>query len=198
MKQKKPFYKKWWFGVLVFFFFVACANMNTQKTKTTETAPVAEATTQEEPQETPQEEEKDPITAIIDEQGFTYSDLDVVQTDSGLVKISLHYDDTSWDETDFCRECMSDYINICSKIYQIDGIEKVEYSVFVDLMDAKGNESSAKGFSMGMFKSTFNTYNWENIKYNPSSYKQIESDADIYIHPGIKAKVNFDKMYYKG
>lgn len=193
MKQKKPFYKKWWFWVLVFFFFVACANMNTQKTKTTETAPVAEATTQEEPQE-----EKDPITAIIDEQGFSYSDLDVVQTDSGLVKISLHYDDTSWDETDFCRECMSDYINICSKIYQIDGIEKVEYSVFVDLMDAKGNESKGKGFSMCMTKSVFDTYNWENIKYNPSSYKQIESDADIYIHPGIKAKVNFDKMYYKG
>jgi uncharacterized protein YneR len=197
MKQKKPFYKKWWFWVLVFLFLLAMGNANTQKTAPADSTPVAEAT-KEEPQETPQEEEKDPITAIIDEQGFTYSDLDVVQTDSGLVKISLHYDDTSWDETDFCRECMSDYINICSKIYQIDGIEKVEYSVFVDLMDAKGNESSAKGFSMGMFKSTFNTYNWENIKYNPSSYKQIESDADIYIHPGIKAKVNFDKMYYKG
>ncbi len=198
MKQKKPFYKRWWFWVLVFFFFVACANMNTQKTKTTETAPVAEATTQEEPQETPQEEEKDPITAIIDEQGFSYSDLDVIQTDSGLVKISLHYDDTSWDETSFCRECMSDYINICSKAYQIEDIEKVEYYVFVDLMDAKGNESKGKGFSMSMTKSVFDTYNWENIKYNPDSYKQIESDADIYIHPGIKAKVNFDKMYYKG
>lgn len=197
MKQKKPFYKKWWFWVLVFFFFLACASSNVQKTKTTETAPVAEATTQEEPKEEPQEEEKDPITAIIDEQGFSYSDLDVIQN-NGIVKISLHYDDTSWDETDFCRECMSDYINICSKAYQIEGIEKVEYSVFVDLMDAKGNESKDKGFSMSMTKSVFDTYNWENIKYNPSSYKQIESDADIYIHPGIKAKVNFDKMYYKG
>lgn len=197
MKQKKPFYKKWWFWVLVFFFFLACASSNVQKTKTTETAPVAEATTQEEPKEEPQEEGKDPITAIIDEQGFSYSDLDVIQN-NGLVKISLHYDDTSWDETDFCRECMSDYINICSKAYQIEGIEKVEYSVFVDLMDAKGNESKDKGFSMSMTKSVFDTYNWENIKYNPSSYKQIESDADIYIHPGIKAKVNFDKMYYKG
>ena len=197
MKQKKPFYKKWWFWVLVFFFFLACASSNVQKTKTTETAPVAEATTQEEPKEEPQEEEKDPIIAIIDEQGFSYSDLDVIQN-NGIVKISLHYDDTSWDETDFCRECMSDYINICSEIYQIDGIEKFEYSVFVDLMDAKGNESKDKGFSMSMTKSVFDTYNWENIKYNPSSYKQIESDADIYIHPGIKAKVNFDKMYYKG
>ena len=197
MKQKKPFYKKWWFWVLVFFFFVACANMNTQKTKTTETTPVAEATTQEEPQETPQEEEKDPVTAIIDEQGFSYSDLDVIQSNE-LVKISLHYDKTSWDETAFCRECMSDYINICSKAYQIEGIEKVEYYVFVDLMDAKGNESKGKGFSMCMTKSVFDTYNWENIKYNPDSYKQIESDADIYIHPGIKSQVDFSKMFYQG
>lgn len=197
MKQKKPFYKKWWFWVLVFFFFLACASSNVQKTKTTETTPVAEATTQEEPKEEPQEEEKDPITAIIDEQGFSYSDLDVIQN-NGIVKISLHYDDTSWDETDFCRECMSDYINICSKAYQIEGIEKVEYYVFVDLMDAKGNESKGKGFSMCMTKSVFDTYNWENIKYNPDSYKQIESDADIYIHPGIKSQVDFSKMFYQG
>ena len=198
MNQEKPFYKKWWFWLLVFLFLLVMGNMNTQKTAPAESTPVAEATTQEEPQETPQEEEKDPITTIIDEQGFSYSDLDVAKTDSGLVKISLHYDDTSWDETDFCNSCLTDYINICSKVYQIDGIEKVEYFVFVDLTDAKGNESKDKGFSMSMTKSVFDTYNWENIKYNPDSYQQIESDADIYIHPGIKPQVDFSKMYYKG
>ena len=198
MNQEKPFYKKWWFWLLVFLFLLVMGNMNTQKTAPAESTPVAEATTQEEPQETPQEEEKDPITTIIDEQGFSYSDIDVAKTDSGLVKISLHYDDTSWDETDFCNSCLTDYINICSKVYQIDGIEKVEYFVFVDLTDAKGNESKDKGFSMSMTKSVFDTYNWENIKYNPDSYQQIESDADIYIHPGIKPQVDFSKMYYKG
>lgn len=192
MKQEKPFYKKWWFWLLVFLFLLVMGNLNTQKTAPAETTPVAKATTQEETQE-----EKDPITAIIDEQGFSYSDLDVVQSNS-LVKISLHYDDTSWDETAFCRECMSDYINICSEAYQIEGIEKVEYYVFVDLMDAKGNESQGKGFSMCMSKSVFDTYNWENIKYNPDSYKQIESDAEIYIHPGIKSQVDFSKMFYQG
>lgn len=192
MKQEKPFYKKWWFWLLVFLFLLVMGNLNTQKTAPAETAPATEATTQEAPQE-----EKDPITAIIDEQGFSYSDLDVIQNNE-LVKISLHYDDTSWDETDFCNSCLTDYINICSKIYQIDGIEKVEYFVFVNLTDAKGNESKDKGFSMSMSKSVFDTYNWENIKYNPDSYQQIESDADIYIHPGIKPQVDFSKMYYKG
>lgn len=197
MKQEKPFYKKWWFWLLVFLFLLVMGNLNTQKTAPAETIPVAKATAQEDPQEAPQEEEKDPITAIIDEQGFSYSDLDVIQNNE-LVKISLHYDDTSWDETDFCNSCLTDYINICSKIYQIDGIEKVEYFVFVNLTDAKGNESKDKGFSMSMSKSVFDTYNWENIKYNPDSYQQIESDADIYIHPGIKPQVDFSKMYYKG
>lgn len=192
MKEKKPFYKKWWFWVLVFLFLLVMGNMNTKKTAPAESTPVAEATTQEEPQE-----EKDPITAIIDEEGFSYSDLDIIQN-GGLVKISLHFDDTSWDETSFCRECLSDYVNICSKAYQIEGIETVEYYVFVDLMDAKGNESKAKGFSMSMPKSTYTTYNWENIKYNPGSYKQIEADSEIYIHPGIKQAVDFSKMYYKG
>lgn len=195
-KTKKPIYKRWWFWLLIFFFFVALTNLNAQKNKKTgsapDSAPVTETTTQEEPKE-----EKDPITAIIDEEGFSYSDLDIIQN-GGLVKISLHFDDTSWDETSFCRECLSDYVNICSKAYQIEGIETVEYYVFVDLMDAKGNESKAKGFSMCMPKSTYTTYNWENIKYNPGSYKQIEADSEIYIHPGIKQAVDFSKMYYKG
>lgn len=195
-KSKKPFYKRWWFWLLIFFFFVALTNLNAQKNKKTgsapDSAPVAETTTQEDPKE-----EKDPITAIIDEEGFSYSDLDIIQN-GGLVKISLHFDDTSWDETSFCRECLSDYVNICSKAYQIEGIETVEYYVFVDLMDAKGNESKAKGFSMSMPKSIYTTYNWENIKYNSGSYKQIEADSEIYIHPGIKQAVDFSKMYYKG
>ena len=66
MKQEKPFYKKWWFWLLVFLFLLVMGNMNTQKTAPAEPSPAVEATTKEEPQE-----EKDPITAIIDEQGFS-------------------------------------------------------------------------------------------------------------------------------
>lgn len=191
-KAKKPFYKKWWFWVLAFLFLLVMGNLNTgPKEEKQETAPVV----QEEPEEAPQE--KDPITAIIDAQKFEYSDLSIIEN-SGLLKISLHYDKTTWDETDFVRECLSDYVDICSEAYEIEGIDKIEYYVFVDLTDSKGNESSNKGFSMYMPKDVFKTYNWENLKYIPGFYKQIESDSEIFIYPGIKNRVDFEKVYYKG
>lgn len=190
MKQKKPFYKKWWFWVLVFLFLLVMGNSNTKMTKTEDPTPSTEIV--EEPQEV-----TDPIQTAIDNQHFKYSDLETSNS-NGTIKISLHYDDSSWDETSFCNSCLTDYINICSELYSNDDINMVEYSVFVDLIDSKGNVNPNKGFSMRMSKSAYTTYTWENMAFKADSYKQIESDSEIYIYPGIKQNVDFTKMYYKG
>lgn len=194
-KPKKPFYKKWWFWVLVFLFFVVMANANTsKKAPATQSDPEPKEVQETKAPETTEEK----ITTLIDELNLKYSDLEV-SSSSGKVVISLHYDDTVWDETDFCRSCVSDYINLCQKAYELDGVEKVDYSAYVDLMDAKGNEAPEKGFQMCMAKSSFKSYTWKNLEYVPGTFDQIESDCEIlFVYPGIKNKVNFDKFYYRG
>lgn len=186
-KTKKPFYKRWWFFVFAFLFLLVMGNLNTGN----KAAPTPTAKTQE------SKEETDPIRAAVDNQHFAYSEYEAINN-NGLVKISLHYDKESWDETTFCNSCLTDYINICSELYQIEDINKVEYYVFVDLIDSKGNKDSQKGFSMCMPKDVYSSYTWENMEFMPDSYKQIEADSDIYIYPGIKRNVDFSKMYYKG
>lgn len=187
MKQKKPFYTAWWFWVIVVIVFMSFITPKKEKTPVEETKEVVE-----DPQE-----EQDPITSIVESQKIKSSDLKV-ETTGDTATISLHFDGTSWDETDFVRQAMSQYINICQQAYEIEGIETVDYSVYVDLMDAKGNEAPEKGFEMSMPKSSFTTYNWENLKFMPDSYTQIEADSEIYIHPGIKQNVDFSKVYYRG
>lgn len=201
MKQKKPFYKRWWFWVLVFFFLLVMGNLNTGKK-----APAATTPNKEDPQEVmeaPQESEEPQtieaqITSIIDSLHFKYSDLQI-QDNGSSIKISLHYDQDSWDETRFCSDCLTDYINLCKEAYNIDGIDKVEYYIFVNMIDARGNENSQKGFAICMEKDVFNTYNWDNLKFMPDSYKQISSDCELFdIHAGIAKNVDFSKVFYKG
>ena len=189
--EKKPFYKKWWFWVLVVIFFLIMGNMNTGN-KTPE--PVVENPPEvvEEPQT-----EADQLTTIVDSLNFKYSDLNI--TEGSTTKISLHYDKELWDETRFCQSCLTDYINICKQAYEMDGIDKVEYYVYVDMTDSKGNSTSEKGFAICMTKDVFNTYNWDNLKFMPDSYNQISTDCEfIDIHAGIKKNVDFSKVFYKG
>lgn len=190
MKQKKPVYKKWWFWVIIALVFLALVSGNKK-----ESAPEA---SHEESQEQTSDSTEGKITAIIDSLKFKYSDLKVYDNGNS-VKISLHYDDSSWDETHLCSNCLTDYINLCAQGYEIEGIEKIEYYVFVTFQDAKGNETSEKGFAICMPKKNYNTYTWKNMEYKENSFSQIEADCDLLdIHAGIKKNVDINKVYYKG
>lgn len=196
-KQKKPIYKKWWFWVLIVLFIPILNPNKKQSSPDVTPAPEAsvEATTEDiqEPQTT-----EDKITAIIDSLNFKYSDLKIYDNGS-KIKISLHYDDTSWNETRLCCACLSDYINLCKQAYEIDGIDKIEYYVFIDFIDSRGNEISEKGFAICMTKDNFNKYNWDNMKCITGTYPQIESDCEFLdIHAGLKKNVDFNEVYYKG
>lgn len=195
--EKKPVYKKWWFWAIIILVLgsLLFGGKDNNKTPSTDPEPTAEAS-QEVSQEPETTESK--FTAIIDSLKFKYSDLQIYDNGSS-VKISLHYDSSSWDETHFCSDCLTDYINLCQQGYEIPGIDKIEYYVFVDFQDAKGNEKSEKGFAICMTKKNYETYTWENMEYKEGSYSQIESDCELLdIHLGIKKNVDFNKVYYKG
>ena len=191
-KSKKPFYKQWWFWVIAFLFMVVMANLNTgKKTPAQDPVPAAtEATTEAE-----QDSLEDQIKATFKDH---YSDLEITEG-SNSVKLSLRYTATAWDETWMVSDCLTDYINICQLLYPLGEVNKIEFYVFCDFTDSKGNEFSEKGFSMCMTKDNFDTYNWENMKFKEGSYYQIESDSEyLDIHAGIKKNVDLNKVYYRG
>lgn len=209
MKEKKLIYKKWWFWVLVILVIGMIGNAVDPKKPKEEASTAASSLeeTKEESKEEPPVEENEPqtteekIAAIVDAQHFKYSDYRFVTSpnDDGNISITLHYDDASWNETGFVVSCLTDYINICKEAYTIEGITKVEYYVFCDFTDVKGNPKTEKGFAICMIKENFETYNWDNIKGRSDAYPQIEKDCEyIDIHAGIRKNVNFDKVFYAG
>lgn len=196
-KIKKPFYKRWWFWVLAFLFLLVMGNMNTKsKPQVTEQEPI-----QEDPvQEVKELSLTDQVTAIVEDPSIGATDVKVVQgvPDADRFKITFTPKNSSWDETDFVSDCLSDYINICSKAYQLDGVNKIELYVFVDFTDSKGNVNQEKGFSMCMLKKNFDTYTWENLKYTKGIYNTLINDCELWtVHAGIEKNVNYDDVMYK-
>lgn len=194
---KKPFYKRWWFCVLAFLFLLAMGNMNTKsKSQVTEQEPIQEDTVQE----VKELSLTDQLTAIVEDPSIGATDVKVVQgvPDADRFKITFTPKDSSWDDTGFVSDCLSDYIDICSKAYQLDGVNKIELYVFVDFIDPKGNVDQEKGFSMCMPKKNFDTYTWENLKYTKGIYNTLINDCELWtVHAGIEKNVNYDDVMYK-
>lgn len=190
-KTKKPFYKKWWFWVLVFLFLLMMGNMNTgKKSEPEETAP----------EEVVEHSTEDKLTDIFNNLKIKNSDYKIVQgtPDTDRYAITFHYDDESWDETWFVTDMFTEYVNLCREGYELDGVNKIQFYVFVDLKDSKGNIKSEKGMAICMPKDKFETYNWDNMKYE-KQYETYNADCDLWdIHPGIRSKVDFAEVMYKG
>lgn len=196
-KVKKPFYKRWWFWVLAFLFLLVMGNMNTKsKPQFKEQEPI-----QGDPvQEVKELSLTDQVTAIVEDPSIGATDVKVVQgvPDADRFKITFTPKNSSWDDTDFVSDCLSDYIDICSKAYQLDGVNKIELYVFVDFTDSKGNVNQEKGFSMCMPKKNFDTYTWENLKYTKGIYNTLINDCELWtVHAGIEKNVNYDDVMYK-
>lgn len=200
MKEKKPFYKKWWFWVLVALFFLVMGNANTGNKQVTPKEEPVEEVVEEVSEEVKELTTVDQLTAIVEDLSIEQSDLKVIQgvPDNDRFNISYTSTATVWDETDFVSSSLSDYVDICSKAYQIDGVNSIQLFVYVGMTDAKGNEKTEKGFDMCMPKDVFNTFNWENLKYQQGKYSFIKNECEFLdIHLGISSKVDFDKVMYK-
>lgn len=193
---KKPFYKRWWFWVLAFLFLLVMGNMNTTTPTQEEQLPVEEETAPE----TKELSLIDQVTAIVEDPSIGATDVKVVQgvPDADRFKITFTPKNSSWDDTGFVSDCLSDYIDVCSKAYQLDGVNNIELYVFVDFTDSKGNVNQEKGFSMCMPKKNFDTYTWENLKYTKGIYNTLINDCELWtVHAGIEKNVNYDDVMYK-
>lgn len=195
-KAKKPFYKRWWFWVLAFLFLLVMGNMNITTPTQEEQLPVEEETAPE----TKELSLIDQVTAIVEDPSIGAKDVTVVQgvPDADRFKITFTPKNSSWDDTGFVSDCLSAYIDICSKAYALEGVNKIELYVFVDLTDSKGNVNHEKGFSMCMPKKNFDTYTWENLKYTKGIYNTLINDCELWtVHAGIEKNVNYDDVMYK-
>lgn len=195
-KTKKPFYKKWWFWILVFLFFAVMANLNTKKETEIVSDPEPEEV-QEEIAELPKTTEQE-LEAIVDSVIKKKSAIHIVEREPGRYNINMHYDESSWDETYFVSAAFTAYIKICDQAYQLDNVDVIELYLIIPMLDAKGNETDDVGFTMIMPKETFETYTWSNLAYVEGIFDNVADDCEqLTVHNAIVNKVDIQKVMYK-
>lgn len=59
---------------------------------------------------------------------------------------------------------ISHYINYCRQIYSLDDMDNIEFQVYMEMLDAKGNYKEDLVMSIRMDQDEFSTYNWDNME----------------------------------
>lgn len=172
------------------------------------TSPEAKAPSQEpepvleQPERTEEEQPEttaDIISGIISDLSIKCSNINVICSDDKSSRISYHYDSPVWDASGLISSCLTDYVNICKRAYNIDGFSNISLFVFGDMTDNEGNTSSEKIFAICIDKLSFSEFSWDDIAFLPGSYETIQSSCEMFdIHAGITNSVDYSKVYYKG
>lgn len=111
--------------------------------------------------------------------------------------ITYDYMDSVWDNADFVRKALSDYINYCQYAFKIPGIDCVSFEINTNMTDERGNVNMKNVMSIRMTKKAFSAYSWENMEYRSGLYSNFQRDSDFFwVYPGIAATLDDKNIYY--
>ena len=201
-KGKKPFYKKWWFWLLIILIIggigAAGGSGGDSKEATTQTASETQSSAANEKTETKTyTADAESLTALFqDTFDFDYENLTVQQDKDGLWTVHYYPTNATWDNKSFIQENINWYITYCQKAYQIDGVDNVEFDVDTLFKDDKGNESVDNAMFMNMKKAEFDSFNWENLKYQPIYQQMDDYSATFWVHGALLKDVDTSKIDY--
>ena len=88
--------------------------------------------------------------------------------------------DRPWDETAFVRKEMSNYIDYCTKAYEIDGVNNVLFNISAQMLDRYGEESNEVVMRLWMRKENFEKFNWGSLEYI-SVYDNFKLDSEMFV-----------------
>ncbi|MDD3960123.1 MAG: hypothetical protein PHF65_08035 [Oscillospiraceae bacterium] len=195
---KKPFYKKWWFIVIVVLVGLGIigslinqgddGEINTEETTTAteQTTGIAESksTTEEKAnfEDMTEEEILEAISVdIADENGMEYMESSI---STSIVKIKVG---TMWDEDHLMSKSAVCTVDLIEQIFEHTNADRIKVFFYVTMIDAKGNESEDTAVSYLILKEEAADINYENFRDMVLDYnKLIAISEETYIHPGIK------------
>lgn len=112
------------------------------------------------------------IKEIVVENSKTFAD---------CIDITYLSEESTKDETDFVNRSFSYYVNICREAYTHKDALPIYFHVDGTLIDQKGNKERRTLIYLMMDIDKFNTYNWENLKYQNLDFDLVSSDCVYFL-----------------
>lgn len=127
----------------------------------------------------------------------SYTDFDVTceMDDSTGKTVTLTYMPKIYKTESFVYGRVSDYINYCRYVYQMEDVDLVVFNVLTVFTDSHGSQTTDTIIEVSMPKSVFETYNWANLEYT-NVYDTFTEEGTLYIHPSMQEKVDPNDVFY--
>src|SRR5699024_2233266 len=204
MKEKKPFYKKWWVIAIAVFMVIGFINGNINKdereakrveAEQQEAKEKAEAEKKAEEEKKQAEEEKkkeeERLKNRDTDEAIEEDNDDVVKAELSDGELTLTYEpSTMWSENSLFH-VVYDAFEITHDAFEHDDVDSVVNIIKVEMTDQKGNEELKDVINYRYTRSDFEELNYENFKEMAFGQQwRILNEADGYfIHPGIRVNL---------
>ena len=201
---KKPFYKRWWFILLMVMVGLGIIGSLTSRgdkkdtdgtTTGSEGSTVVTSTTEATPttisyKDMTDEQILESISmGIASDNGMEYmeSSITPVEPTYSIVKIKVG---SMWDEDHLMRMSAECTVDLMEQVFMNTNVSSVKAVFYVTMIDAKGNESESAAVSFLILREEAKDINYDNFKDMVIDYnKLIDICEETYIHPGVKANL---------
>lgn len=156
------------------------------------TPPVVEEV-KEEP--APEPSTQDKLWTALDEGIKTRDGYDIQWDEAtGTVKLAKTAKDF-WDENALVRDTYSDLVKYGQQAFLIEGVKQVQVAYSAEFTDQYGKAADAVAVEIWFDKDEFQKYEWSNFEYRPVWQQMQDGAAYYYVHAGMQAGLEADKLY---
>lgn len=127
------------------------------------------------------------IKEIVVENSNTFAD---------CIDITYLSEESTKNETDFVNQSFSYYVDICREAYTHKDALPIYFHVDGTLIDQKGNKERRTLIYLMMDIDKFNTYKWENLKFQNLNFDLVSSDC-VYFLIKKPTATTFDPSEFK-
>lgn len=124
--------------------------------------------------------------------------VDYFSEDGGV--IMRFYRDNYLDENHLVKEAYTEFVNYGIEAFKIPELKSVNVQAVVEMTNEYGKKEKESVVIVQMDKETFQKFEWENLRNNPSIniYEVFKKNAKIHIIvPGVMKNVNTSKLWIK-
>lgn len=136
----------------------------------------------------------------VDKSLHTRKDVTIDYSKDDESVIMTFYRDNYLDENHIVKDAYTAFVNFGIEAFKIPGIRDVNVQSKVEMMNQYGKKERDSVVIVQMNKTTFQKFEWDNLRNSPSAniYGIFENNAEIHsIVPGIMKNVDTDKLWIK-
>lgn len=176
MKKKRPFYKRWYFWVVIVIWFIVLANLGKKNNVPAQVI-------------APEPEAQEETTLSYFTQATGIKEASIKEQDD-YIEIVYTMDGTPYDYTDYVSRGLTDFVKTGQLIYANTDCDTLRMDMQVD---------GSAVTSLIITRDNFESIDWSSLAYTEGTYSHVHDKFQkFYVESTLMKDVDTNKIMYKG